>query len=282
MTRLIPRIDHVLVNVNDRLDEAVRTYERLGFVLTPRGHHSLGSSNHLAVFGDDYLELVGYEPQNAEKAAGAWGDVTGLAGLAFRADDAGALDADLRARRIPLKDGAPLALSRPVELPDGTTRDARFGIVHLDPRAAESGRIFFCQHLDPDLVWRSEWQRHPNAATGVARLVIAARDPARSVGLLADIFGADRIEAIEGGQRFRAEGADIDYLRPDAVRAAFGDNLPAGTDTADRKIALVLRTASRATARQALERGGIGFTARPDGALLVPARLAAGAVLAFE
>ncbi len=281
MTKPVPRIDHVLINVNDRLDEAARAYERLGFVLTPRGHHSLGSSNHLAIFGHDYLELLGYEPRNAARAAGVWGDLTGLTGLVFKTDDADALYADFSARRIPLKDAAPLALSRPVDLPDGTVREARFRTVHLDPAADESGRIFFCQHLDLDLVWREEWQHHANSVTGIARVVIAARDPARSIRLLADALGTERIEPIDGGHRFRAEGAHIDYLLPDAARAEFGETLPAGIDAADRKVALVLKTASREAARQVLQANGVTFRTQPDGALLVPAALAEGVALAF-
>src|SRR5580692_2114904 len=55
----VPTLDHVVVNVRDRIDEAAETYCRLGFTLTPRGYHTLGSINHLAMFGTDYLELIG-------------------------------------------------------------------------------------------------------------------------------------------------------------------------------------------------------------------------------
>ena len=57
----VPTLDHVVVNVRDRLDEAAATYGRLGFTLTPRGYHTLGSMNHLAIFGTDYLELIAAE-----------------------------------------------------------------------------------------------------------------------------------------------------------------------------------------------------------------------------
>ena len=49
----VPTLDHVVINARDRLDEAADTYQRLGFTLTPRGHHSVASMNHLAVFGTD-------------------------------------------------------------------------------------------------------------------------------------------------------------------------------------------------------------------------------------
>jgi Glyoxalase-like domain len=41
----VPTLDHVVVNTQDRLDEAAETYRRLGFTLTPRGYHTLGSMN---------------------------------------------------------------------------------------------------------------------------------------------------------------------------------------------------------------------------------------------
>ena len=58
----VPTLDHVVVNVRDRIDDAADTYRRLGFTLTPRGYHTLGSMNHLAMFGTDYLELIAAKP----------------------------------------------------------------------------------------------------------------------------------------------------------------------------------------------------------------------------
>lgn len=44
-----PILDHAVINVADQLDSASARFRRLGFQLTERGHHSLGSSNHLAI-----------------------------------------------------------------------------------------------------------------------------------------------------------------------------------------------------------------------------------------
>src|SRR5258706_12228326 len=57
MRSYIRGIDHVVILVRD-LDRARDTYERLGFTLTPRGFHTIGSKNHCIVFGADYLELL--------------------------------------------------------------------------------------------------------------------------------------------------------------------------------------------------------------------------------
>jgi len=58
----VPTLDHVVINVRDRIDEGADTFRRLGFTLTPRGYHTLGSMNHLAMFGTDYLELIAAPP----------------------------------------------------------------------------------------------------------------------------------------------------------------------------------------------------------------------------
>jgi len=60
MTPLSPVIDHVVVDVRDRIDEAMHCFASLGFLLTPRGRHTLGSVNHLAMFESGYLELLGF------------------------------------------------------------------------------------------------------------------------------------------------------------------------------------------------------------------------------
>ena len=58
MTLPAATLDHVVINARDDMDRAADIYRRLGFTLTERGYHSLGSINHLAMFGTDYLELI--------------------------------------------------------------------------------------------------------------------------------------------------------------------------------------------------------------------------------
>ena len=55
MTLPAATLDHVVINARDDMDRAADVYRRLGFTLTERGYHSLGSMNHLAMFGTDYL-----------------------------------------------------------------------------------------------------------------------------------------------------------------------------------------------------------------------------------
>ena len=50
----VPTLDHVVVNVRDEVEAGLDTYRRLGFTMTPRGYHSLGSMNHLAILGTEF------------------------------------------------------------------------------------------------------------------------------------------------------------------------------------------------------------------------------------
>lgn len=282
MSEMVPQIDHVLVNVNDRLDEAAAHYRRLGFNLMPRGHHSVGSSNHLAIFEEDYFELMGYEPQNAARAAGLWGDVAGFAGLIMKADDAPALARTFRERSIAMVTEEPRALSRMVDLPDGTSQEARFSSIHLAPSITPSGMILFCQHLTPELVWREEWQSHPNGVRGISGITIASRDPARSIRLMEAIYGSSPIAAIEGGLRIISRNAAIDYLTPEAAKARFGNDIMLAADGTDRKVAIEFRTSSLHATRDTLEAAGIVYIGIECKALLIPASSAFGVALLFS
>ena len=38
-------LDHIAINVKENMDKAYELFTELGFTLTPRGYHSLGSIN---------------------------------------------------------------------------------------------------------------------------------------------------------------------------------------------------------------------------------------------
>ena len=69
----ITGIDHVVVGVGD-LEGARRTWETLGFTLTPRGRHKgWGTANYCVMFADDYIEpcLSGLHPHPTRARMGA-------------------------------------------------------------------------------------------------------------------------------------------------------------------------------------------------------------------
>jgi Glyoxalase-like domain len=276
--RPVPTLDHVVVNVRDRLDEAADLYGRLGFTLTPRGHHTLGSSNHLAIFGTDYMELLGVPP-----GGGARTDVlewpSGLNGVAFGTENSDNLHASLARSGAPVL--PPLAFSRPVDLPDGA-RDAAFRTVRVAREAVAAGRLFFCHHLTRDLVWRDEWRRHANGVLGVAGVVIAAAQPEGMGAVLRALFGADAVAAITGGLRLGAGLTSIDVVSHAEVARRFGPAAPAADGGVDAMAALVLRTIDLARPAAALRAGRITGVVEESTRLLVPAAQTPGVTLEFR
>jgi len=271
----IPTIDHVVVNVRDRLDTAAEAYRRLGFTLTPRGYHSLGSMNHLAIFGTDYLELIAARPGDAGRAD-IMGAPEGLNGLVFYSEDGAATHAALARQGV--EAAPPLQFSRPVDLADGP-RDATFRTVHLAARPSGLGRLYFCQHLTRDLVWRDEWRHHANGALGVARHVIGARDPGALAALFARAFGADAVRAVAGGHSLAAGLARVEILTPETIAARFGDAVGDGGGRSEYMAALTLRTQSLDKAAAAL--AGVPGVRCEDARVLVPASAAFGCALEF-
>jgi hypothetical protein len=145
-------IDHAVIAVRD-LDAAAASFTALGFTLTPRGFHSIGSENHCIMLGSTYIELLAAPVahpwlEHYRAFLGRQGD--GLAAIALSTGDADRAYADLKDRGA----RAPMDLSRPVE--GGV---ARFRLVQIQDT------LFVCQHLTRDLVWRPQWQTHANGAT---------------------------------------------------------------------------------------------------------------------
>ncbi|KAA5608398.1 VOC family protein [Rhodovastum atsumiense] len=274
---MLPRIDHVVINVRDGLDAAAAQYRRLGFALTPRGHHSLGSSNHLAIFGDDYLELLGQEPDRTPRRTELWQAPAGLNGLVFKPPAGGDLAAVLAERGVPAD--PPRSFVRPVALAEGT-REARFRTTTL-PGAVATGRVFFCEHFTPELVWREEWRGHPNGVTGLAAFVIATDLPARDAAPFAQLFGADALAPVAGGLALAAGNAALLLLTPAEIARRYGDAVPSLPTGETRMVALELRVGSLAVARAALAEGGIADVREQPDRVVVPAAVAAGVTLAF-
>lgn len=272
----VATLDHVVVNVRDRMELGAQVYRRLGFTLTPQGFHTLGSTNHLAMFGTDYLELIGVPPGGGARTDVLdWPD--GLNGLVFGTDDSDALYATLAAADAPVL--PPLAFSRPVELPGGA-RDARFRTVRVAREAVAAGRVYFCHHLTRDVVWRDEWRRHPNGVVGVAGVVIAAERPDTLAGVFTRLFGADAMVPIAGGLRLGAGLTSVDVVTRAEVERRFGRAAPAADGRGDAMAALVLRTADLSRTAAALRAGDVE-TVADAGRLLVPADAAMGVTLEF-
>lgn len=252
-----PVLDHAVINVADQLDNASARFRRLGFQLTARGHHSLGSSNHLAIFGENYLELLGYEPGKGSQRADLWNPPLGLSGLVWKSSDAES--EFLHLERQDLDGDPPAAFWRPVTLPDGSVSEAHFRTVRLRASLIPNGRSFFCQHLTPDMVWQPAWQRHPNGVQNISEFVIVAQDPAHAAQVYSRLFGAAKVLACpEGAFVLRAGAATVRFASADYAQQRFGP-LPEDYDGSARMVALGFATTDLALVKNALLTGNILF-----------------------
>ncbi|MFK4443326.1 hypothetical protein ABH944_003703 [Caballeronia udeis] len=162
------KLDHLVINTRFDTDAAQQTFEQLGFTVAPRGYHTLGSINHAIVFGDHYLELIGLPADGKTVREEIVSSPLGPDGLVFRIDDPVEIFDSLR--QAGFHATPPQTFSRPVELDGEPLGDARFTTVRLKPGQLDGGRVYFCRHLTPELVFRSEWQSHPNGAVGLSAL----------------------------------------------------------------------------------------------------------------
>lgn len=273
----VPVLDHVVIGLRTQLDAGAERFRRLGFTLTPRGVHTLGSVNHLAVFGTEYLELLAV-PEGETRRPEILAAPLGLNGLVFATEDAGAVHAALAAAGVPT--GPAEQFSRPVELAPGLTREAVFRTVRLPADAVAAGRLYFCQHLTRDLVWRDGWRRHGNGTIGIARVVIAAEEPEALCTLFARMFGPEAVRQGPTGGSLVLGLARCEVVTPEALRREFGAAAPAADGRTEFMAALGLRTSDLDRAQAALEAGGIAHRREPD-RLLVPAAEACGVTLEF-
>lgn len=278
MTLPAATLDHVVINARDDMDRAEDLYRRLGFTLTERGYHSLGSMNHLAMFGTDYLELIAL-PKGATSGRMDLLDYPfGLNGLVFGSEDSRVTYEALSAAGVPVD--PPVEFTRPVKV-DGKAHDARFRTVRMKPGVVPYGRVYYCHHFTRHLVWRDEWRHHANGAVAVVRALIVEPDPAKGTQLYADMFGREAVRDIPGGKSVVIGNSRFDIVSEAELKAQVGDAAPAQEGRVAYMAGLTLRTVSLDRAARTLQEGRIEGVLRKDGRLVVPARQALNAVLEF-
>ncbi|MBL8653688.1 MAG: VOC family protein [Alphaproteobacteria bacterium] len=274
-------IDHALVGVAD-LEAARELWTRLGFTLSPRGRHKgWGTGNYCAMFAHDYVELLGIvDPAGFDNGLNAMlaAQGPGLLGFAAATDDVGA------AVELLTKGGIPherKALSRLLELPDGDVEPAFDLAMPLKPYPAGM-KPFVCAHLTRDLVWRPEWIRHANSATGIASLTFVAEDPIALRDPFEAILGLGAVTATDDTLAVRwGTGAPLMIVKPDDLsflHPAVASDEPVRMGFAGMTIAV----GDVAAARAALKAGGFDYEKDLAGAVHVAPDDAGGLALSFE
>jgi catechol 2,3-dioxygenase-like lactoylglutathione lyase family enzyme len=275
----IKGIDHAAILVAD-LAKAEATYRRLGFKTTPIGRHNkVGTANHCIMFDEDFFEIltiVTPTPFNKPWAE-AIAEREGLWALAFDSDDVRATHAGLKAAGFSPTD--PADFSRPVDL-DGQVFQARFTLTYLEPTAVEGIRLFVCQHHTPDLVWRPEYQGHPNAATSLAHVTLAVDDPLAAAAAYGRITGTTPVPR-PGGMDIPGGRTMIRLLSAAQVALEFAGD-PVLHYRRPVPVALGFAVADRRTTRAVLRAAGIAFRELDTGGVRVASADANGVALDFE
>ena len=248
------QLDHTVINVRAGMDMAEALFGALGFTLTERGYHSTGSHNHLMMFGTDYLELLGLPAEGAHQRPDLSNAPVGINGLVFKTKDADATYAHLKS--VGMAGDPPRAFSRPVDL-DGETKDAKFRTVTVRPDVFPAGRVYFCEHGTPELVWRPEWQAHDNGTVAIPEFVAVSETPDLEAGNFAKLLAG---EAENGRVAF--DGGVLTVLSPAAYAARYGGLASEMNGRAAIFGALVFRSNDRDSLNKPLAAGIEGITSR--------------------
>jgi Glyoxalase-like domain len=192
-------IDHLVICVRD-LASAERSLQTLGFTLTPTGVHPFGTSNHLAMFENNFLELLAVTDPAAIPAAAPGrfsfaahqqnflATAEGMSMLAMHSTDAHADAARFAANGIGAY--APFDFGRDAVLPDGRAARVAFSLAFATDPGMAGLAFFVCQqHHAPELFWKPEYQRHPNGALRVIEVVLSAPEPAQHRVFLEQLTG---------------------------------------------------------------------------------------------
>jgi catechol 2,3-dioxygenase-like lactoylglutathione lyase family enzyme len=275
-------LDHVIILVRD-LDDAEARMARLGFRPTPRGIHSahMGTANATVMLPNgtyfETLTVLHATPGNAATRA-VLAEREGLFGLALKTDDARGAAAEFAAAG--LAEGGALEFARPVELPSGA-RDARFTAARTCPEASPGASLFVCQHHTPEVVWREDYLKQPNGASGLAEVIGVADDLSAVEDAYRVIFG-ERVRRTESRVTVTAGDALITFLSPPAFAERFGAPGASVGAPRPRLAALRFRVPTSEAVERALRQGGVAWTVTAQGTLLVAPEAACGTLLEFS
>ena len=280
------RIDHLVICVQD-LARAEQNLRTLGFTLTPTGVHPFGTSNHLAMFGNNFLELLAVADTAAVPAAapGRFSfaahhqnflvTAEGMSMLAWHSADAHADAARFAANGMGAY--APFDFGRDAVLPAGGTARVEFSLAFATDPAMPGIAFFTCQQRHPpELFWKPDYQRHPNGALRVVEVVMSAPEPAARRAFL-ERMTETTAELASGRLTVGRTGDRITVLSPlETARRLPGF----AVDSSPRFCAARLAVADLDATKRELKNNGVDFEAT-DGVLLIPPAASHGLALEF-
>jgi hypothetical protein len=96
----------------------------------------------------------------------------------------------------------------------------------VPPGTMPEGRIQYCQHHTPDLVWQNRWLQHANGATGLAGVLLCVQDAMEAARRYSRFSGLPCMSA-GGAQHITTSRGTVTFVEPVALQRALGLAPPA-------------------------------------------------------
>jgi len=218
-------LDHVAHFVPD-LAAAGTLLETLGFAPTPVSNHQVsgkpaGTANRCLMFERGYIEILSptLDTPNAQRVRAHMARYSGIHLCSF-----GTPAAEAEHLRLEAHGFAPepvVHLQRKNELENLL----RFSVVYVPPEAMPEGRVQYCEHLTPQLLWNEKALGHDNGVTGLAAVYVVADDPAETAARWARFAGLLPFPEEDGVFLKTARGKIFVATRE--VLSRFIENVPA-------------------------------------------------------
>ena len=280
------RLDHLVICVHD-LAQAALDWQTLGFTLTPTGVHPFGTSNRLAMFGNNFLELLAVTDAAAVPPAenGRFNfaahnqdflrTAEGMSMLALHSTDSHAEAARFNAAHMGAY--APFEFGRDAVLPGGGVARVGFSLAFATDPAMPAIAFFTCQQRHPpELFWKAEYQHHRNGALRVIEVVMSAPEPAQHRAFLEHLTD-DVAELAPGRLTVGERGDRITVLGPSEMARRLPGVAAGGSP---RFCAARVAVSDLDATSRILENNGVAFQLI-DNALLIPPAASHGLALEF-
>ena len=144
----------------------------------------------------------------------------GINGVVFKTKDIN--ETQIRLKKAGFDSNPPMAFHRPVKT-HGRVMNAKFQTTTVRSGIFPGGRVYFCQHDTPDLVWRSEWQTHPNGAQSIMEFVTVTNYCEREIKRFATLLNTDVKKAGNDTNYVNLNSCCITVLTPKQYLARYGE-----------------------------------------------------------